>query len=221
MLRPLPHPHDSRRLQPGLSESTISKIAGIVIQSKGATLTEAARLLAVSRVTAIRWLALMESEGLLVRTQVMSGRRGRPQGIYRPTDKLMKLVEAHNSGSIAILGFPTLKGACKHLVEGDCGFQTKAQPCGAAICPLRVLFRLWGKSCCSTCGDMRNSNPDSDYGWFGHNDAAPPNSIGPRKLLCGDPWRGYHCSGANKRAPDSRVPAFFSCKIHLKFGRRG
>jgi transposase len=128
--------HDSRRSQPGLSESTISKIAGIVFQPKGATLTEAARLLAVSRVTAIRWLALMESEGLLVRTQVMSGRRGRPQVVYRPTDKLMKLVETHNSGSIAIFSFPTLKGSCKHLVEGNCSFRTKSELCGAAICPL-------------------------------------------------------------------------------------
>lgn len=135
-MRPIPHVHYSPGPQPGLSESTISKIAGIVCQSKGTTLTEAARLLAVSRITAMRWLALMESEGLLDRTQLMSGRRGRPQGVYRPTDRLMKLVETHNSGSIAILSFPVLRGTCKHLVEGNCSFRTKAQPCGAAICPL-------------------------------------------------------------------------------------
>jgi predicted ArsR family transcriptional regulator len=128
--------HNSPRPHSGLSESTISKIAGIVFQSKGATLTEAARLLAVSRITAIRWLALMESEGLLARTQVISGRRGRPPGIYRPTDKLMKLVEVHNSSSVAILSFPNLKETCKHLVEGNCSFRAKAQPCGVAICPL-------------------------------------------------------------------------------------
>ena len=114
----------------------IFKIAGIVFQSKGVTLTETARLLAVSRITAMRWLALMENEGLLIRTQVMSGRRGRPQGVYRPTGKLMKLVEVHDSGSVAILGYSTLKGICKHAIEGNCSFRAKVQPCGAAICPL-------------------------------------------------------------------------------------
>jgi len=132
----LPHVRDLERSHAGLSGFTISKIAGIVFQSKGATFSEVAKALSVSRITAMRWLALMESEELLVRTQVMSGKRGRPQGIYHATDKLMKLVETHSSGSIAILSFPTLRGACMHLVDGKCNFSTKAHMCSAFTCPL-------------------------------------------------------------------------------------
>jgi len=78
----------------------------------------------------------MESEELLSRANAMSGRRGRPQVVYRPTSKLMKLVEVRSSDSVAILSFPTLKGTCKHLVRESCNFGAKAQPCGEAICPL-------------------------------------------------------------------------------------
>lgn len=84
----------------------------------------------------MRWLTLMEDEELLVRTHVMSSKRGRPQGVYRPTNRLMKLVETHSSGSVAILSFTTLKGMCKHLVENSCNFGSKAQPCAVGICPL-------------------------------------------------------------------------------------
>ena len=128
--------HDTEKAKPSLSGFTVSRIAGTVFRTKGATFSDVARALSVSRITAMRWLALMENEGLLTRTQAMSGKRGRPQGIYRPTDKLMKLVETHSSGSIAILNFPTLKGACKHLTDGKCRFGKKPQVCAAFICPL-------------------------------------------------------------------------------------
>lgn len=78
----------------------------------------------------------MESEGLLARAHAMSGRRGRPQVVYRPTNKLMKLVEVRSSDSVAILSFPTLKGMCKHFVEESCNVGAKIHPCGEAFCPL-------------------------------------------------------------------------------------
>jgi predicted ArsR family transcriptional regulator len=106
------------------------------LKSGEATLLEVARELVVSRTTAIRWLALMESEELLSTINLMSGKKGRPKVVYRPTSKLMKVVETHSLGSIAILSFGTLKGACKHLVEESCRFRAEPQPCTEALCPL-------------------------------------------------------------------------------------
>jgi hypothetical protein len=97
---------------------------------------EVARELTVSRTTAIRWLALMESEELLSRVNLMSGKKGRPKIIYRPTSKLTKLVETRSLSSILILSFPTLKGACKYLDEDSCVFRAEVQPCAEALCPL-------------------------------------------------------------------------------------
>jgi len=129
----------SQEPKPYLSDDTISRTAAMVFQSKGATLSEISGRLAVSRVTAIRWISQMEDEGLLVRTQKRSGMRGRPEGVYHPTAKLLELVDTRSSGFIAVLPFNILKSACRHLVGGYCSFNAKAQLCEAAICPLMQL----------------------------------------------------------------------------------
>jgi predicted ArsR family transcriptional regulator len=114
---------------------TISKIAALVFQPAGATLSQVTKSLAVSRTTAIRWLSLMESGELLSRTQLLSGRRGRPEAVYRPTDRLTRLIEAHSSDSIAVLNFPVLRQMCKYFVKGSCGYRVETQLCAASLCP--------------------------------------------------------------------------------------
>jgi predicted ArsR family transcriptional regulator len=114
---------------------TISKISALVFQPKGATLSQVIRSLGVSRTTAIRWLSLMESGELLSRSQLLSGKRGRPEAVYRPTDRLTRLIEAHSSDSIAVLNFPVLRKMCKYFVNDYCGYRTETQPCAASLCP--------------------------------------------------------------------------------------
>jgi predicted ArsR family transcriptional regulator len=115
---------------------TISRIANAIFEAKRATLAQVASTLEVSRTTAIRWLALMESEDLLRRTQHMSGRRGRPEAVYVPTGRLLKLVKSQSSETFAILNFQALKEVCKHLIGASCAYNASSQTCSAAHCPI-------------------------------------------------------------------------------------
>ena len=126
---------ESVRLRcPPLSDMAVSRISSVAFRQRGVTLEDVTRELKVSRTTAIRWLAVMSAEGFLNRSCASNGARGRPRGIYHPTEKLRSRVLSYQSDSLAIVSFATFRGACKYIVGDECTL--KPLPCGASLCPI-------------------------------------------------------------------------------------
>ena len=117
-----------------VSDSVLSRISSVAFRQKGVTLGDITRELKVSRATAMRWLALMQAEGLLNRSSHLSGARGRPRWVYHPTNRLRARVASLESGSLAMLSFDALREACKHSNAGDCGLGP--QLCAISTCPI-------------------------------------------------------------------------------------
>ena len=84
----------------------------------------------------MKWLALMQAEGFLSRGSTPTGLRGRPRGIYRPTEKLRTRVASYESNSVAILSFAALREACKYKSGNECTLEPSTWTCGVSACPL-------------------------------------------------------------------------------------
>lgn len=117
------------------SESALSRVARVAFRQDGITLREITESLGVSRSTILRWLNLMESDGLIEKTTVMTGRRGRPKGVYRPTERLRRLIATQRSGHAVVLSFEDVRGVCRFFVGGVC-VRGGRHPCGPAVCPI-------------------------------------------------------------------------------------
>lgn len=134
-----PSPYDAL---PVTSELSIAKVAGMLSQSRGMTVREIREGLHVSRQTTIRWLALMEKSGLLWKTYQSTGKKGRPLGVYHPTEGLADfLVQNHHRSSVMV-DFPVLSAMCRFNARGVCGLtKAKSQACEMENCPvLKALF---------------------------------------------------------------------------------
>jgi hypothetical protein len=101
------------------------------------TVKEIREGMGVSRQTAIRWLALMEKSGLLWKTYQTTGKKGRPLGIYHPTEGLSDLMRQHHRRAGVMLDFPVLSAMCRFNSRGVCGLTgLKAERCGIEGCPV-------------------------------------------------------------------------------------
>jgi len=112
------------------------KVAKVMGLSNEITFTELVKALEVSRPTATRWLAMMESEGLLLRGYSSSGGRGRPKLVYRPTRNLLSFASAQNPGSLVVADFSSLMKVCRHFSAGLCSFGKTLVPCLQSSCPI-------------------------------------------------------------------------------------
>ena len=123
-------------------ELSIARVAGVLSQSRGMTVGEIREGLGVSRQTAIRWLALMERSGLVWKTLQSSGKKGRPLGIYNPTEKLSDLVHRHRPS--VMLDFPVISAICRFNVRGACGLtRPDGERCRMEGCPLLKNPPFW------------------------------------------------------------------------------
>jgi DNA-binding MarR family transcriptional regulator len=122
---------------PAQSELSIAKVAGILSQSTGMTVKEIREGLGVSRQTAIRWLALMEKSGLLWKTYQSNGKKGRPVGVYHPTEKLPDLMRQHHRRSGVMVDFPVLSAMCRFNSRGVCDLTgLGSERCKIEACPV-------------------------------------------------------------------------------------
>ena len=119
-----------------ISDAAISRISPLVLASNGITLREIIARLEVSRTTAFRWLSLMQAEGLLNKTSVMEGTRGRPKVVYHPTDKLRTRAASAGPEPFAVVSFANLRAMCKYLEVGRCNLQSPSGLCAAPGCPI-------------------------------------------------------------------------------------
>jgi len=79
----------------------------------------------------------MEKSGLLYKTQRASGKRGRPLGVYHPTERLSDFVKEHHFRSTVMLDFPVVSAVCRFNVKGICDLTGKSsEECGLETCPL-------------------------------------------------------------------------------------
>jgi len=123
-----------------LSELSVSRVAGILTQSDGITLREISQDLGVSRQTAIRWVTLMELDGLLNRSYRLNGRKGRPLGIYRPTKRLLEFLRVDKDGSAVLVNFSMIASVCRYNSNGECNRNLARQKkCDAGACPLLLV----------------------------------------------------------------------------------
>jgi len=119
------------------SEFLAQRVASILQGAEGKTLEEMIRALGVSKVSALKWLKSLESDGLVYRTQLMrAGRRGRPRSLYHPTKNLKKFMHGSPTGSVVTLDFTTLKSMCRYEKGGMCkALLPKLQRCESSHCP--------------------------------------------------------------------------------------
>jgi DNA-binding MarR family transcriptional regulator len=122
---------------PAPSELSIAKVAGILSQSTGATMKEIREGLGVSRQTTIRWLTLMEKSGFLWKTFQSNGKKGRPLGVYHPTESLSELMRQHHRRSGVMLDFPVLSAMCRFNSRGICDLTGLGpERCQIEACPV-------------------------------------------------------------------------------------
>ena len=118
-------------------ELSVAKVAAILSQSSGITLKEIIDGLGVSRQTTIRWLALMEEGGYLYKTHRATGMKGRPLGIYHPTQQLADFLKERHHRSAVMIDFPVMSALCRFNLKGKCSLTRQgSERCGMEICPL-------------------------------------------------------------------------------------
>ena len=101
------------------------------------TVKEIREGMGVSRQTAIRWLTLMEKSGLLWKTYQSTGKKGRPLGIYHPTESLSDLMRQNHHRSGVMLDFPVLSAMCRFNSRTVCGLTgLSAEGCKIEGCPV-------------------------------------------------------------------------------------
>jgi predicted ArsR family transcriptional regulator len=122
---------------PTSTELSITKVAGILSQSRGMTLKEIREGLGVSRQTTIRWLTLMEKSGLLWKTYHSTGKKGRPLGVYHPTEDLSDFMQKRHRRSAVMLDFSVLSAMCRFNSRGMCGLsRPRSERCKIEVCPV-------------------------------------------------------------------------------------
>ena len=121
--------------EPG--EGTIRRVAGVLSHSGGMSVGELCKGLGVSRQTMVRWLAVMEENGFVSRALRVSGKKGRPLGIYHPTNRLSEFTGWRLGSSTVSISFSSIAGVCKYNSGRRCG--DRANPsgnCGSEFCAL-------------------------------------------------------------------------------------
>ena len=78
----------------------------------------------------------MQAEGLLNKTSVMEGTRGRPKAVYYPTDKLRTRAASAGPEPFAVVSFANLRVMCKYLEVGRCNLRAPSGLCEAPACPI-------------------------------------------------------------------------------------
>jgi predicted transcriptional regulator len=119
----------------------ISLVANVLIKCpNGINLVDIVSELGVSKQTTIRWLACMEDVGLLLRTSVISGKRGRPDSRYQASDRLKKFQVTNSRGSLVLINFKTLASLCRFQSGGLCADpKSGTRDCNASDCPKLVI----------------------------------------------------------------------------------
>jgi len=79
----------------------------------------------------------MEKGGLLWKTHQSSGKKGRPLGVYHPTENLSDFMQKHNRSSGVMLDFAVLSGMCRFNSRGVCTLSgPSSEKCGIEGCPV-------------------------------------------------------------------------------------
>ena len=125
------------------SEFQIQRVGNILLQnSEGKTLQEMIHELEASKVSTMKWLQLLEKDGLIYKTRLMKpGKKGRPQNVYHPTKKLRTLSDEKTSDKV-IIEFSKLRGICRYKKGGICkALLPKLQNCESSLCPYLVILK--------------------------------------------------------------------------------
>ena len=118
------------------SESSITRVAGVLSKPEGMSVRDICLELGVSRQTTIKWLTLMERSGLLHKSHRTNGKKGRPQSVYHPTASLSRFVLDHHQRSAVMIDFPVISALCRFNAKMTCGLANGGNLCCLDACPL-------------------------------------------------------------------------------------
>ena len=118
-----------------MSRSFVVEVASAFQNSKGLTIGEIARALAMPRSIAAERLSLLEAAGLVRSSKRWYGGIGTPSRIYRPTPALGRVVPKDANGWWGTLSFENLRGNCKFRVDDCCTICQAHPPCECSYCP--------------------------------------------------------------------------------------
>ena len=115
------------------SNYVTTRISQVLNEGGGLTLQDAIKVLDVSKVTALKWLRMMEEEDLVSKSCIKKAGKGRPKNIYHPTRKLVN--QSINVANV-VISFPTLKSICKYEDLDACMISlSELQRCEKTLCP--------------------------------------------------------------------------------------